>query len=79
EACATAHTELLRSFLDGEQILGANPAGIAFANGYYRWHSLVKAVSRSAIQQLLKRVYDNGGFPAQKGVQLVIDVDPNEC
>lgn len=79
ELCAQDHMKLLRSVLDGEQVLGANPACIAFANGYYRWHSLVKAVSRSAIQQLLKRIYAAGGFPAKSDVQLIIDVDPNNC
>jgi primosomal protein N' (replication factor Y) len=76
QAAAQAHGERLRSALQGEVILGPNPAGLSWLKGQHRWHALIKAASRGAAQAFLDRVEAAGGLPRLKHVHVAVDVDP---
>jgi primosomal protein N' (replication factor Y) len=73
---ATAHGERVRAAGAGCTVLGPNPAGLAFLKGQHRWHALVKAPSRGAAQAFLDRLAAAGALGGEKGVRVMIDVDP---
>ncbi len=76
QTVAGEHGQRLTSVLDGLTLLGPNPAGLAFLKGQHRWHALVKAPSRGAIQAFLARIDDAGGVKTKGGVRVAVDVDP---
>ena len=76
QTVAGEHGRLLAGMLDGLTLLGPNPAGLAFLKGQHRWHALIKASSRGAIQAFLARIYAAGGVKTKGGVRVAVDVDP---
>ncbi len=58
------------------QVLGPNPAGLAFLHDQHRWHALIKAPTRGDAQRFLDRLEAAGGLPATAAVRVTVDVDP---
>ncbi len=79
EMAAKEQCKKIETVRKDEIILGPSPAALAFAKGQYHWHCLVKASSRGAIQQLVKRMRKSHILDTPKGVLLVIDIDPYDC
>ncbi|MFW5859091.1 MAG: replication restart helicase PriA [Planctomycetota bacterium] len=76
QTVAEEHGALLRQAGSELIILGPSPAGMHFLQGKYRWHALVKAPSRGAIQAFLDRLVALGWLKDRAGVRLAVDVDP---
>ena len=75
---AQEQTKRMQEHCHDERLLGPSPAGISFMKGQYRWHCLVKADSRQAIQHFIKRITNSHVLAQIKDVITLIDVDPYE-
>lgn len=76
QLAAVEDGQRLQSLLQGEVLLGPNPAAVAFIKGQHRWHALLKAASRGAAQAFLDRLAAAGGLQRAKDVATAVDVDP---
>ncbi len=73
---ALEHGTRIQAVAQACEVLGPNPAGLAFLKGMHRWHAMIKAPSRGAAQAFLDRLATAGGIEGEKGVRVAIDVDP---
>lgn len=61
----------------GIEVLGPIEASISKIAGQYRWQILLKGLNAGALHDFVGRlVYDNSAVTGNRGVRLVIDVDP---
>lgn len=73
---AAAQGARLRELAGDMPVLGPNPAGLPLLQDQWRWHALVKGGSRGLIQQLCDRLEAAGVLRDERGVKVVLDVDP---
>ena len=73
---ASAQGNALMLLDDQVTVIPPCPAGLPFLQGQHRWHCLIKAPSRGAAQQWLKKVREANIVAKKSGVVVVIDVDP---
>jgi len=76
QSLAEKQGDILRALLRGETLLGPGPAGLALLKGLHRWHGMIKAPSRGAVQAFLDRLVAQGGLKSSSTVRFAIDVDP---
>ena len=76
ERAATDFAEVARPHLGDSILLGPGPSGIKVIKDQVRWHAIIKAPSRGAIQQLLNTILPLTHPLGRHGTRCAIDVDP---